>query len=721
MDASELKLTCSTIPTDGCNGMFYYSTSLTAGPQLCATNTGNYAYSVAFAGCTSLVKAPRIPNSSGGTYPYNAIFDACASLSAVSVDFTSWTGKPGWLDGASPYGELWCPDALGNQDTIQRGSGKCPYGWNVHNWNETPPVPLPPVERALSDSLHRRWTFDTIYDDVADIPLTLYGNAQLSDGSLVVDGNGSIQTNYAQLSGNNWPTTSADGGATIEMWVRPFEHRNWVRFFDFGQQNDNNQVAYARYGNGDAMNLEMQGAVYGDSYTRCYTPTLSVGTLYHIVCVFDWRRGNGTQVSAFQFRPDGSYTMNWANLSANLSGFWGGNYAEFLGRTGNPSWRDPDFTGSYSDFRIWSKPLTLDEIISCDALGPDELPWKTEPDPLTFKSSEPLTVSLGYSGSYGDAPILNLEYDVGGSDEWTPFFSYSDPITAQGGQEIRIRASSPNAGGTADNGGYNYFQLTGNGVSAYGDLRSLLNKDKFANGRFDRLFYNQSALKDASDLVLPNKSAYSQAKSLFYQCGGLEKAPRLPATTLCSECYREMFFGCSSLTAAPSVVADTIGEGACRDMFAQSGILSAGTVCATTLDVDACRGMFWRCDSLTAAPEISVTTLSTGSMQGMFGRCQSLVRPPETLSAELAPSCYAQMFTECPALTASPELPATVPAGDAYKQMFLSCYSLTSIPDLNLTGTFSGTFCQMFEGCSSVTDASQLTLPQEDFAAQYAY
>lgn len=168
-------------------------------------------------------------------------------------------------------------------------------------------------------------------------------------------------------------------------------------------------------------------------------------------------------------------------------------------------------------------------------------------------------------------------------------------------------------------------------------------------------------------------------------------------------------------------MADTIGEGACRDMFAQSGILSAGTVCATTLDVDACRGMFWHCDSLTAAPEIRATALSTGSMQGMFGRCQSLVRPPETLSAELAPSCYAQMFTECPALTAAPELPATVPAGDAYKQMFLSCYSLTSLPDLNLTGTFSGTFCQMFEGCSSIIDASQLTLPQEDFAAQYAY
>lgn len=79
------------------------------------------------------------------------------------------------------------------------------------------------------------------------------------------------------------------------------------------------------------------------------------------------------------------------------------------------------------------------------------------------------------------------------------------------------------------------------------------------------------------------------------------------------------------------------------------------------------------------------------------------------------------MFDRCPSLTAAPVLCATVPAGDAYKQMFLSCYSLTSIPDLNLTGTFSGTFCQMFEGCSSITDASQITLPQEDIAAQYSY
>ena len=79
------------------------------------------------------------------------------------------------------------------------------------------------------------------------------------------------------------------------------------------------------------------------------------------------------------------------------------------------------------------------------------------------------------------------------------------------------------------------------------------------------------------------------------------------------------------------------------------------------------------------------------------------------------------MFDRCTSLTAAPALCATVPAGDAYKQMFLSCYSLTSVPDLNLTGTFSGTFCQMFEGCSAITDASQITLPEENSAAQWAY
>lgn len=46
-------------------------------------------------------------------------------------------------------------------------------------------------------ALYRRWNFDTPYDSVAGIPMTLYGNAHLDNGSLVINGNGSTHVNYA--------------------------------------------------------------------------------------------------------------------------------------------------------------------------------------------------------------------------------------------------------------------------------------------------------------------------------------------------------------------------------------------------------------------------------------------------------------------------------------------------------------------------------------------
>lgn len=54
---------------------------------------------------------------------------------------------------------------------------------------ETKPNPL--------SALYRRWTFDTLSDEVAGVPMTLFGNAHLDNGSLVINGNGEMRTNYA--------------------------------------------------------------------------------------------------------------------------------------------------------------------------------------------------------------------------------------------------------------------------------------------------------------------------------------------------------------------------------------------------------------------------------------------------------------------------------------------------------------------------------------------
>lgn len=54
--------------------------------------------------------------------------------------------------------------------------------------------------------------------------------------------------------------------------------------------------------------------------------------------------------------------------------------------------------------------------------------------------------------------------------------------------------------------------------------------------------------------------------------------------------------------------------------------------------------MFFRCSSLTSAPELPATTLASGCYQELFGGCSSLTNAPELLATKLASGCYISMF-----------------------------------------------------------------------------
>ena len=54
---------------------------------------------------------------------------------------------------------------------------------------------------------------------------------------------------------------------------------------------------------------------------------------------------------------------------------------------------------------------------------------------------------------------------------------------------------------------------------------------------------------------------------MFYGCTSLTQAPKLPATTIASECYSHMFYGCTSLTTAPELPATKLESNCYRYMF----------------------------------------------------------------------------------------------------------------------------------------------------------
>lgn len=70
-------------------------------------------------------------------------FQGCSSLTCISTDLSAWpaNGFPDWVSGVAATGKFICPEALGTDATIQRGSSYCPTGWTVVNYDAAP-VPL---------------------------------------------------------------------------------------------------------------------------------------------------------------------------------------------------------------------------------------------------------------------------------------------------------------------------------------------------------------------------------------------------------------------------------------------------------------------------------------------------------------------------------------------------------------------------------------------------
>ncbi len=126
--------------------------------------------------------------------------------------------------------------------------------------------------------------------------------------------------------------------------------------------------------------------------------------------------------------------------------------------------------------------------------------------------------------------------------------------------------------------------------------------------------------------------------------------------------------------------------------------------------------IFYRCSSLTTAPELPATTLVDYCYKGMFKNCVSLTTAPVLPAVELAEGCYEGMFYGCSSLTTAPELPATMLVESCYDNMFNGCISLTTAPVLPATVLAKSCYSAMFYGCISLNNIICLAT---DVSAEY--
>lgn len=335
-----------------------------------------------------------------------------------------------------------------------------------------------------------------------------------------------------------------------------------------------------------------------------------------------------------------------------------------------------------------------------------------------------------------------------------------------------------------DNASTNYWTVTGSNVSVSGEMDALMDYSNtiartgvtIADGAYAGWLRGQTAIIDASTLIINTVNTSNSCASMFLNCTSLTGAPFLAATSLAYRCYIDMFHGCTSLVEGPMLPATTL-EGDCyyamfagctgltkpsalpststknncyREMFKGcSSLVKAPKLPATSMDgsyfyyqmfMDCTslvkapalpstsfgfswndsqyREMFRGCTALKEAPALPITNINHSSCYyGMFNGCTSLVKAPELPSTTLKSECYREMFKGCTSLTVAPELPAETLAGNCYREMFNGCTSLVKAPtELPATTGQSECYNSMFANCTSLVQSPKIKIVDAGYA-----
>lgn len=141
VDASQLVIPMTTIPSQALKSFFDSSTLLVAGPaELPATTINSQCYRNMFKGCTSLTSAPIIRKATShnsGNW-YQQMFMGCSSLQEITfLDECTWssTNFNNWVSGVNGSGTFY---KSSNMTFSSPGNSSTPTGWTVVDYTGTP-------------------------------------------------------------------------------------------------------------------------------------------------------------------------------------------------------------------------------------------------------------------------------------------------------------------------------------------------------------------------------------------------------------------------------------------------------------------------------------------------------------------------------------------------------------------------------------------------------
>ena len=231
---------------------------------------------------------------------------------------------------------------------------------------------------------------------------------------------------------------------------------------------------------------------------------------------------------------------------------------------------EANFTSWYSGATsTWLYGTASDGLFLCpDELattrGTSNIPSTWTVNPLTFTANNgSATVKITKTGS--PTALTGLQYSTNGLDWYTYTPGSTSAIgLANADDKVYFRATSTNSTFCASTSAYYKFEMTGS-IAASGNVMSLLDKTcvqtSLPQGAFAMLFNGCSTLTSAPKL--PSTTLATDCyRGMFLGCSALTKTPALPATTLANFCYSAMFQDCTSLTTAPTLPATTMAASA---------------------------------------------------------------------------------------------------------------------------------------------------------------
>ena len=227
-------------------------------------------------------------------------------------------------------------------------------------------------------------------------------------------------------------------------------------------------------------------------------------------------------------------------------------------------------------------------------------------NPFHIRAKEDGTTSVTFK--YDDGSIQYLSFDLG-VDDWTNYngsslsLSKNDVVYFKGNRE------------DCDCIGATQLFTADQVCYIGGKITSLLaDQTQFAPNAFRSAFSNGLCVDAVSTPDVVDWVDIDPADSLI-----------LPSFTS-SQCYREMFRNCTSLTSVPNLPAETTSPGCYWNMFRLCNGVTNGNINlgATTMATDCCRELFRQCGNLTSAPILRATTLEARCYQQMFSDCTKL-------------------------------------------------------------------------------------------------